>query len=249
MNWATRRKLITVLLLIGVFILIVLLPLFLVFYKAPTCTDGVKNQDEYGVDCGGSCPKICQISYIAPEVKWVRYDYVAPGIYNVGAYIINYNLNSEVKKAGYVFHIYDKEGVEVETRKGSLYIPANRNVIAFEHSIQTSKKEISKVTFDFLPNYEWTKTDGSSYKIVKADESFNVDDSSTSWSVKLKNNEIKEIFNVKVYAILYDINKNVIGLSQSVVDSIWPNDYADVEFTWNSSKKDVAEKELIVVTQ
>lgn len=27
--------------------------------QAPSCTDGLKNQDEQDVDCGGSCPKKC----------------------------------------------------------------------------------------------------------------------------------------------------------------------------------------------
>ena len=24
-----------------------------------TCKDGIKNQDEVGIDCGGSCPELC----------------------------------------------------------------------------------------------------------------------------------------------------------------------------------------------
>lgn len=34
-----------------------------------TCDDGMKNGDEYGVDCGGSCDKNCQVEYIQVDTE------------------------------------------------------------------------------------------------------------------------------------------------------------------------------------
>lgn len=35
---------------------------FLLFQQEPTCTDGIQNGDEEGIDCGGSCPNICPVT-------------------------------------------------------------------------------------------------------------------------------------------------------------------------------------------
>jgi hypothetical protein len=228
---------------------VVVIPGVVLFYKAPTCGDGIRNQDEQGIDCGGVCPKICQMSFLAPEVKWTRFDYVAPGIYNVGAYVVNYNLNSEVKRAKYIFRVYDKEGVEITTREGEMYIPPNRNTLAFEHSIETFRKQVSKVTFEFVPGYEWNKTNKNLPIISKINEDFNSDDVGAYWEVELLNKELFDVDNIKVYAIIYDVSGNVVGLTQSFIDTIPSRKSEKVTFTWNQPKLGVAEKELIIITE
>ena len=32
-----------------------------------TCHDGIQNQDEAGIDCGGRCPNVCGKSIIGSE--------------------------------------------------------------------------------------------------------------------------------------------------------------------------------------
>lgn len=38
----------------------------------PTCSDGIKNQDELGIDCGGQCPKRCAINDITGSLVKVQ---------------------------------------------------------------------------------------------------------------------------------------------------------------------------------
>jgi len=249
MSWSFERKVIVLAITLVVLLIVVGLPLFFLVYKKPTCSDGVKNQNELGIDCGGSCPRLCQNSFVAPIVKWARADYVAPGLYNIGAYIENYNLNSEILKADYLFKIFDKNGVIIVERKGSMYIPPNRNTLAFETQVNTGKKIIGNITFELLPGYEWQKTEYTSYRIDKISDEFQTDATSASLKATLENKDKVDYENIKVYAILKNDQGNVVGLSQSFLDSLARNSREDVNFTWNESKPNVKEKEIIVIVK
>ena len=46
-----------------------------------TCKDGIKNQDEVGIDCGGSCPELCgnllSFEYATSENMNVHCDHIS----------------------------------------------------------------------------------------------------------------------------------------------------------------------------
>ena len=65
-----------------------------VLYEAPTCSDGVQNGDEEGVDCGGACDRVCSFQAVDPIVLWERFFEVGPGVYNTVALIENPNVNT-----------------------------------------------------------------------------------------------------------------------------------------------------------
>ena len=77
------------------------------FNKALTCTDGIQNGNETGVDCGGSCPNACLSQVDSVSVLWARAFQVIPGRYNAVAYIVNHNKNTAVQKISYRFRFSD----------------------------------------------------------------------------------------------------------------------------------------------
>ena len=82
MSWAMRRRFIyggSVLLVLT----LVLGALFWDFlYSAPTCTDGKKNGDEKGIDCGGSCQILCTTDALTPVVIFAK-------VFNISGDICN----------------------------------------------------------------------------------------------------------------------------------------------------------------
>ena len=68
MSWAAKRRFI-ILLIVGIVIVAFAAVIGIAtFYKAPSCTDGVQNQGEQGVDCSGPCPYLCTALEQAPTV-------------------------------------------------------------------------------------------------------------------------------------------------------------------------------------
>src|SRR3989344_3603517 len=57
-SWSRTRKRIILGLVILAVMVLVGVPFFFLIYQAPTCSDGAKNGDETGVDCGGSCQRL-----------------------------------------------------------------------------------------------------------------------------------------------------------------------------------------------
>jgi hypothetical protein len=80
-SWASRRRRLYFEGALGTFTLIVVAIWFLNLER-PTCFDGRNNQDELGVDCGGSCAIFCPAQVLGPVVRWSRMFEVTTGLYN-----------------------------------------------------------------------------------------------------------------------------------------------------------------------
>jgi hypothetical protein len=234
-SWSSRRKLSYASLVILAIILIVGLPAFLLLYKAPTCNDGKQNQGEGGIDCGGPCVKLCPSAFLPPEVIWTKAEPVAPGLYNVAAYVVNNNLNGAAYGVRYEMQLFDDQGILITYKDGTLTIPPHRNTLAFQGSVSTLKRIPVKaiITLDSPP---WVKQNDGLGNIVIADKKYSEDQNSSSLQVTLQNNSVKPCDNLSVYVILYDKDGNAIDFSKTIIDSVPGNGGTVVApFTWPSS--------------
>jgi hypothetical protein len=112
LSWEFRKKWLRI--IVGSIVLIAALAAFIYFNflkKPETCFDGKQNQNETGVDCGGSCLKICEAE-ASPLIKlWTRPFIVSPGIASVVAYIENPNETAGIKSIPYEIRIYDDRNI------------------------------------------------------------------------------------------------------------------------------------------
>ena len=125
-SWSTRRKSLYIIGTMLVFLFALALPVWFVTYKAPSCTDGLKNQGELGIDCGGPCSLLCKAHALDPIVRWQRAFKVKDGVYNALAYVENPNLDSGVRKISYRFKLYDSGNLLIYERQGSTFIPPKK---------------------------------------------------------------------------------------------------------------------------
>ena len=158
-SWATKRRWSYISIISIVIIVLIVIPGFFTFYKAPTCFDGIPNQGEQGVDCGGPCQVLCQTAFIPAKVIWADSEMVAPGTYNEAAYIENPNINGAAVDVPYTFSMFDEQGVLISNNSGTVTIPANRNTLAFVGSVKTGTRVPAKngVTFKFNTPPKWVK--------------------------------------------------------------------------------------------
>lgn len=237
-SWARRRKTIYALIVVIVLVGAIGVPAFMHFYKAPTCFDGMKNGNELGIDCGGSCERLCQSSFLSPSTAWTRFSEVAPNLYNVAAYIVNPNVEGEADNAPYHLALYDDRGVLITDTTGTVTLPPHRNTLAFQGAVSTGKRVPAKALFEFTAPPNWYKQADTLQSLTINDKKYTEDENSASLLVTLGNISVSPIGRLTVYAILYDKDGNTLGFSKTIVDKVPGKGTVVAPFTWPQSFND-----------
>lgn len=238
-SWATKRKLAYSGIMIVLAAIFVGFPLYLSFYKAPSCSDGIQNQKELGIDCGGPCSKLCQSAFLSPEVSWTKFEKVSEGVYNLAAYVINPNINGAVTSASYKFSLFDKDGILITEVPGSAIIPAHRNTLVFAGSVITQKRPLVRAIFEFTRTPQWQKSSDTLGRLGIIDKKYTEDQVSNNSSLEivLENRGLLPYEGMKIGSILYDSADNAIGFSSTVIDTIAPGARESAIFTWPLSRQ------------
>lgn len=235
-SWSQRRKATYASIVIAIAAVIIGIPAYLVLYTPPSCSDGKQNGTEQGVDCGGGCQRLCSSAFLPPATSWARYEQIAPGLYNVAAYIVNPNRTGEASRVPYHLALYDSNGLIITDKTGTITLPPGRNTLAFLPAVQVAKREPAKVLFEFTAAPDWhSRTDPLSDLTIK-DKQYSDEDGGSSLVVTLGNTSNKALGPVAVYAALYDIDGNAIGFSKTSVDRIEAKSTAIAPFTWPTDR-------------
>lgn len=235
-TWSEKRKFIYATVVVLIVVVAIVIPVFSLVYKAPTCFDGKKNGSESGVDCGGKCTRLCQDEFLAPNVVWTRVERVVPGIYNAAAYIINRNVEGEAKDVPYHMALYDDNGMLIIDQNGTVNLPPHRNTLAFSGLIKVGNSIPAKVLFEFTAPPNWYKKADTLSSLDIIGKEYLEDGENSSLQVTLKNNSVSRIGKLGVYVVLYDTGGNAIGFSKTTVDEILPNSTVTAPFTWNTNR-------------
>lgn len=233
-TWSSKRRVGYIFFAIILLALVFSWPVYNHFFNKPqTCYDGIKNQDEGDVDCGGICSKLCSFESKDPLVLFERFFQTAPGVYSLLARVENANQGVYVKEAQYVFRTYDKANVLLDERAGTTYMAPNSTFPIIEYGVFLGERVPAKTVISFVNPIDWQRG-------VFKEPSFEVlniqregDDILFAIRADLKNKEVYEIKNVKAIVIVYDTENNVIATSQTIVDKIAPRGNAQISFTWN----------------
>ena len=210
--------------------------LFINLYKAPTCFDNILNGDETGVDCGGSCQRLCPSAFLAPIVSWTSFEQLAVGSYNVAAYITNPNNNGTARNVPYHFILYDVNGEAIVDVPGYVNIPPHRNTLAFLGPVPVGKRVPYKAFFEFTGSPDWYEATDTLSSLSIGTKDYTEDSSGSSLLVTLKNNNVKPIGGMSVYVALSDANSNIVGFSKTILDGIAGLGSVQAPFTWPENR-------------
>ncbi len=233
MDWATKRQL----QYIGFIFLFVLfffvIPFFIFIYKAPTCFDGIKNGKETGIDCGGSCRLLCSAEIPEPISRWdPRVFRVTPGVYSVLSYFENPNVAAEVYSAPYSFELYDKDGILVAERKGETFIPRGQIFAIFESNIRTGERVPTRAIFRFTDSLQWIRNTEEIPSVTIVNSPLISEDTSPRLEATVSNNNLDQVRNIDLTAIIFDGAGNAIGASRTFLASLERGQNERVVFTW-----------------
>lgn len=235
MSWASGRQA----LIVGILAVVLLLALggaaFLVLHKAPSCTDGKMNQDEEGIDCGGSCTYLCTARLGAPEVTFVRALRVGTRI-DVIAYIENPN-DAAARAVPYTVELYGADRTLLAEKSGTLDIPPRGSGVTplYISNMYSGTASPSQTFLSFETTPEW-------YQLTKTLPTLRVDSPTESMSgeaprvmATVHSDGVETLRRMRAIAVVFDTEGNAIAASQTVLPDLLPLGSADAVFTWNEA--------------
>jgi Mg-chelatase subunit ChlD len=200
-------------------------------FIAPNCFDLKQNGTETGVDCGGTCQRICEASIIPPLTQWAQSFKIIDGQYNAVAYIENKNKDIGTPELNYIFKLYDAEGLIVE-REGKTVLPPESVYPIFEGRVMTGARIPTRTTIEFVGTPEWLPGEtGREQFNLERRELVNAD-SLPRLTAQLRNTSLDEARDVDIVATIFDASGNPLTASQASVEFFPARTTQDIVFTW-----------------
>ena len=235
-QWSRNRKRIILSIAILTILVLVGVPGYFLFYKSPTCFDGVENGDETGIDCGGSCQLLCRAESLPLILKGdPRVLTLASSTYQVIALVENPNVSAEIYKAGYVIKLYDEESViPVKEIEGETYAPVASTVAVFEGPF-TLKTGVNpkRATLDWKEEaFVWQKNPIKTPNLEIKGSVFSDQSAAPRLEAEVENPSLQKASNIDLVVLVYDIDGNIFAASKTFIDAITPGETAGAVFTW-----------------
>lgn len=233
MSWASERRTFIV---VGISLVVaaaVAVIAISIFYETPSCSDGKQNQGEGGVDCGGSCARVCSADVVPPVVSYVRPLTDMNGRTDIVAYIENPNPSASAKSARYTIELYSVERVLLDTVDGMIDLPPATDVPIYIPNAYQGPVPIAQAFLVFdLSSFTWVR--GSEAPPTLTVSEIQSQDTETKPRVTaiLTNPTVKVMKNIPVIATLYDAEDRVMAASRTLIAEIVARESVDVVFTW-----------------
>jgi hypothetical protein len=251
MNWALKRQILFILGIVLFFAIVAFAIIYPKTQKIPTCTDGIQNSNETGIDCGGSCPDACLSQMSAVSVIWAQSFEVVPGRYNAVAYLVNHNQNAAAEEVSYRFRFADENNVYIGKREGTTIIPPSGDFAVFEPAIDVGHSVPVYTTFQFTETPHWLQVSPekiNQLKVLISNLSLTGETTSPALSATVTNNSLFTIPNVNMIAIVYDKLGNAISASSTYLNQLNPLSSTDLNYTWPQPfTEPIVKKEILPV--
>lgn len=176
---------------------------------SPTCTDGIKNGQEEGVDCGTlACGKACVMPIQALVVQDVQLVKTPAGDHDMAALVYNPNVDYGGDAVVYDIVISDSTGQEISRQNNSFYILPGQT----KYIVQTSLKGIPDGATSLLDikSVDWQKVTTAqdiTFSITREATTFNANQ--TIYQAVITNNTNFDFDTIDVNMVVTD-NSGVI---------------------------------------
>lgn len=197
-------------------------------FTTPTCSDGIQNQTEEGIDCGAICGISCEQKYL----KELSYSNL--NIYRLGDFasvyfdLDNSNQNFGLKNFKYTLDFYSSSDKLLKSVEGESFIYPGQNKDTTSGSkkiIEAGQRVVGsiasvKVSFsniDWRPSLEFRsmKLENQNMKTSKDGDFFVI-------SGTIKNLVSFEIPQVVINAFLKDASGKILGVSKNELSKLLP---------------------------
>lgn len=195
------------------------------FFRAkPSCTDGIRNQNEEGVDCGGVCGGFC-LSDVAPINIESSIRAFSPSGSQVGflAQISNPNKDFAATYFSYSWSILDKKGAEhrLPAASGFLYPGEIRSVggvfdtPGFNPDLTTARLTIAADSVTWVRAAEFVQP-----RMVVQDSNGAPENGHLVVRGIIRNADVGPVGRVTVIVVLMDSRGQIVGMSPTTLSDL-----------------------------
>ncbi len=189
-----------------------------------SCIDGVLNQGEEKVDCGGPCAACKVIRFSDVEVVSYR-SFFAGGAYDALAQVRNPNAQHGTRALAYTFHFYDENKIVIAEKKGTTYLLAGQTRYIVENNIDT-KKQAAFVAFAVDSFSAWESQEKLTGQITlpifskKYERVGALEQGFAKVTGTVENQGDHTFASVDVHVVLVDKNKNPIAAGKTELNNV-----------------------------
>lgn len=230
LTWSAKRRLLY-LAIVAATLGLIGLAIVATSQPVPTCSDGKQNQDEVGVDCGGVCAQVCPKEIEPIKTLWTRIFAVAPGKYDVAAYVENPNQNHAAVSLKYIVKVWDKENLLINTRRGEAYLNPGEQFILFEPRVDVGERVPDRALFELVEAPVWQKVDKDKPQLSLRRKGYTTDPT-PRFTAEVINQSLSSIEDIQVVAVLSGSDENAIAISSTVIDRLDKDAAQEIVFTW-----------------
>ncbi|MEK7637873.1 MAG: FxLYD domain-containing protein [Patescibacteria group bacterium] len=194
------------------------------FVPAPTCTDGIQNGKEDGVDCGAlACGILCPVAVKPLENSEPVIIKTGPSSYDVLAHLENPNATYGASRVDYVLTVTDAQGNEIASRRGSTYVnPAQPRYLLFP--LQGLTIVPAKAALVFSPtNVTWAALSidaAGDVQFAVRNDRFTATSASAQFEATIGNVSKFNFDAVDVTVLVYDSNGKIVGANATVQHTV-----------------------------
>ncbi|MBX4206306.1 hypothetical protein KW784_00720 [Candidatus Parcubacteria bacterium] len=235
-SWSRARKRIILAILIVAVGVLVGAPSFFLFRSTPSCSDNVMNGDEKGVDCGGSCQRLCRIESLPIVIKGdPRVLKVATSTYEVAALLENPNQDARILHARYTVSLYGEGSLApLKTIQGEVYVPKGATLALFQgpFTLDAGGVPVRAILEWDQNSLVWEKDAAKVPELNVGKTAFSRLESSPRLEAVIGNPTLDAVANVDLTALLFDGQGNIVAASKTFIDALGPGEEKQAIFTW-----------------
>ncbi|MDP2934549.1 MAG: hypothetical protein Q8N59_02185 [bacterium] len=196
-----------------------------------TCIDGIKNQGEERVDCGGPCNP-CEKQREPLEIIYQKAIPTVENNFDLVVGVRNPNNNWGAKSVGYTLNIYSEQGENIVSKQGSFYIIPQEDKYIVEPKISLSDKP-GKVEFKIL-NTSWQRLSGFRDLALRIkDKKIQTGEGvQARISGVITNNTNYDLNKAEIVGVIFGTNNEIIAAGKTEVNTLLREENRYFEINW-----------------
>ncbi|MFZ5559488.1 MAG: hypothetical protein ACOZAL_01710 [Patescibacteria group bacterium] len=236
-----------------VFLLIILAVGFGIYFLInpvgkETCFDGIQNQSEEGIDCGGPCGP-CRKKPDKPlQILSQSFIPTLENNFDLVGKIENPNTDWGVESVVYRFSLYDENNQLIGSLEGNTYLLPQEIKYIVEQRFYAINPP-SRISLE-IKNLKWQRfQDFEELQLKVKDKSHQLVDGKYQLSGDIENKSTYNLDRVEIIGLLFDEEQNIIAAGKTNINTFVMNETRYFEINWpDQISKEVFSSEIKTYT-